>query len=164
MPTDTIYGIVANAHDEKAVERLYELKGRRPDKPLIILISSLLQLESFGIILNEEINEVLNTYWPGPVSIILPTQSDKHEYLHRGQRSLAFRMPAKKELLQLIEASGPLVAPSANPEGLPPATSIEEAKRYFPKGVDFFADRGRVRGNPSKLIKVTDGDIEILRG
>jgi L-threonylcarbamoyladenylate synthase len=163
LATDTIYGLVARAADKQAVERLYRIKGRTPTKPFIILISDIAQVEQFGADLNKFTKEVCDTYWPGPVSIIMPTNDDNFAYLHRGSNSLAFRLPAKPNLVNLIKHSGPLVAPSANPEGLLPATNIEKAKEYFGNSVDVYVDEGEVIGTPSKIINIVDGKEKIIR-
>lgn len=165
IATDTIYGVVARALDEVAVARLYDIKGRTPTKPFILLISDISQVSLFGVELNEQRIALLQTYWPGPVSVILPTNNDNLAYLHRGQNSLDFRLPHKKELIELINKTGPIVAPSANPEGLEPSINIEQAKSYFGSTVDFYIDSGEVMGKASKIIKIsTNGAVRIIRG
>ncbi|MFZ3011546.1 MAG: L-threonylcarbamoyladenylate synthase [Minisyncoccia bacterium] len=164
MPTDTIYGIVGNALNEKTVLRIYDIKKRAPEKPCIILIGNITELEKFNIYLPLEQKETLVKYWPGPVSIILDSPGEEFAYLHRGTNTLAFRMPKTDSLQSLLMETGPLIAPSANPEGLPPAEDTEEAKRYFGGVIDYYMDRGRIVGKPSKLIKLNkDGTINILR-
>lgn len=159
VPTDTLYGVVAQALHEQAVTRVYAAKKRAPAKPCIILISSLEELTIFGVMLTTKRTETFAQYWPGPVSIILPCGADVPAYLHRGTHTLAFRLPADTAVRDLIEKSGPLIAPSANPEGLPPATTIEEAKRYFGRNVDFYLDGGTRTGAPSMLIALDDRDV-----
>lgn len=159
IPTDTIYGLVGNALNLQTVERIYKIKGRSPEKPFIILISDMAQLNLFGITPTDE----LNTYWPGPVSIILPCDNEKFRYLHRGTGSLAFRLPAKDDLRQLLSKTGPLVAPSANPEGEQPAATVAEAKAYFGRLVDGYQGASKLIGAPSRLIKITNGEVEVLR-
>lgn len=163
LATDTIYGLVAYALDKNAVERLYKIKGRSPSKPFIILISDISQLSLFGITLNKYIKNRINQYWPGPVSIILDCHDKNLDYLHRGQNSLAFRMPNKRGLINLIDNTGPLVAPSANPEGLEPAKNIQQAKNYFLNKLDFYIDEGYVNANPSKIVKISENNVKILR-
>lgn len=156
MPTDTIYGITGLALNKNTVERIYSVRKRTPSKPMIILISSIDNLKLFGI--KTEI-EQLNEFWPGKVSIILPCHDEKFYYLHRGANSLAFRLPNEKHLRQVISKTGPLVAPSANTEGMSPATTIEEAEKYFGNNIDFYLDGGKIEGSPSKLIKIEGGKI-----
>lgn len=95
--------------------------------------------------------------------MILPCTSKKFEYLHRGTKTLAFRFPKKKSLVNLLEKTGPLVAPSANPQGLPPASTAKEAKAYFGETVDFYISGGKPRKKPSKIVRISGGGLEILR-
>jgi len=165
IPTDTIYGLAGKALDEKVVERIYEIKGRKPDKPLIILISALKDLELFNIALDNKVRKMLSKYWPGKVSIILPCPKKELAYLHRGTNTLAFRLPDFPELTNLIKQTGPLVAPSANPEGLKPAEGVSEAKNYFGKEVDFYVAGGSLKSEPSTLIAIAinKNAVEIVR-
>jgi L-threonylcarbamoyladenylate synthase len=184
MPTDTLYGLVGRANSKKAVERIYKIKGRDRKKPFIILISSLNDLKKFGIEHYDIINNVImkKKLWPGPVSVVLPCTStwiQKMKYLHRDVGSLAFRFPKKKSLLKILKQTGPLVAPSANPESLKPAANITQAKKYFgpirgregsqrastSNGIDFYLSGGTLKGKPSALIKIDKkSKIEVLRG
>lgn len=162
IATDTLYGVVGQALNRRAVERIYTVKKRTPTKPFIILISDLSDLAKFNITLTGFAKNAINNYWPGPVSIILDCPDPDLEYLHRGTNSLAFRMPANQDLLEFIKKAGPLVAPSANPEGLTPAPTIEDAKNYFGDTVDFYIE-GTVNTKPSKIIKITNSSEEIIR-
>lgn len=173
MPTDTIYGIVGNALNGKVVSRIYDIRKRDPDKPCIVLISGVKDLEKFSIHLSNEQKEKIKEYWsfdkaqdfqPGPVSIVLDCVDQKFFYLHRGTQTLAFRMPQQTGLQELLRETGPLIAPSANLEGLSPANNIHEAKNYFHEMVDLYVDGGERGGNASKVIKLhKDGTIHILR-
>lgn len=169
LKTDTLYGILGQALNQKTVERIYKIKGRNKSKPFIILISNISDLRKFGVQVDTQTKTILKNYWPGKTSVILPLSDkrqaigDKLKYLHRGKKSLAFRMPAKKSLINILEKSGPLVAPSANPEGLPPAENISEAKKYFGEEVDFYLSGGKADSKPSKLIAIKNGKIIVLR-
>ena len=164
IPTDTLYGVVGRALDTKTVERIYQIKNRVPDKPLIILIGSEEELKKFSINLSSKQKEILKKYWPGPVSIIFDCNDSKFEYLHRGTKTLAFRIPNERELRDLLMATGPLVVPSANPEGMPPAENIPEAKYYFKEKVDLYVDGGERSGKASRLIMLSgDGRETVLR-
>ena len=87
----------------------------------------------------------------------------KFEYLHRGTKTLAFRIPKAAWLRKLLQETGPLIAPSANFEGEPPALTIRAAKKYFGENVDFYADAGRLVSKPSTLIKIERGKVTVLR-
>ena len=167
MPTDTIYGIVGRALAPETVNRIYDLKKRAPEKPCIILIGNITELKKLSIILSEEQKNKLKECWTtdsAPVSIVLDCPDEKLSYLHRETKTLAVRLPASPSLLKLLLETGPLIAPSANPEGMMPAEDIKEAKKYFGDSVDYYMDRGRITGKPSKLIKLQkDGSVSILR-
>lgn len=163
LATDTLYGLVGSAFSTDAVERIYALKQRDNQKPLIVLISSIEDLERFGIVVSDELERELRTYWPGPYSIILPTVDEEFEYLSRGTDAIAFRLPDSEELIEILETSGPLVAPSANVEGRAPATTISEARRYFGDSIDFYLDGGELTGKPSTIIRLDSDEPEIIR-
>ena len=164
IPTDTIYGICAPALDKKAVEKVYKLRKRDPKKPMIILIGSLDDLRKFNIDLNAWQKKILKQVWPGKVSAVLPCLDKKFAYLHCGTKTLAFRLPKKRELLKILSISGPLVAPSANREGQTPSKNIAQAQKYFGKNV-FYYGKGDLTGAPSALIDLTDkiDKVKVLR-
>jgi len=163
MPTDTLYGIVGIAENKNTVERIYEIRKRAPQKPCIILIKHADEINFFRSALPEEEEKIFEKY-PGPVSVILDCVSDEFEYLHRGTKTLAFRIPVSQELRDLLSKTGPLVAPSANTEGLPPSKNIQEAKEYFGDKVDLYVDGGEAIGKASKVIRLhPDGSVSIVR-
>lgn len=157
-PTDTLYGILAQALDKKAVERIYKIKGRDATKPFIILITEIDDLKKFGI------SADLSVFTP-KVSVIVACSNKKFTYLHRGKNSLAFRMigPRNKNIYSLIKSVGPLVAPSTNPEGLQPAKTVWEAKKYFGNNIDMYMCGGTRNAKPSTIISLLDGKPKILR-
>jgi L-threonylcarbamoyladenylate synthase len=163
LPTDTIYGIVGSALDKKVVEKIYRLRKRNRKKPMIVLISSLGDLKKFGVQVTPTTRKILQKAWPGKVSVILPSRSKKVAYLHRGTNAIAFRMPKPAWLRKLLVKTGPLVAPSANIEGKPPARTVGEAKKYFADKVDFYVDAGRLVSKPSTLIELRGGTVRVLR-
>jgi L-threonylcarbamoyladenylate synthase len=163
LPTDTLYGLVGSAFSKEAVDRIYDLKSRSEKKSLIILISSIDDLNKFGVELTDTVKKFIKKHWPGKVSIIFPFNNKKLYYLDKMNGTLAFRFPKKGDLIKLIKETGPLVAPSANPEGLAPANDIDEARIYFDEKIDFYVDGGKIESEPSTLIKIDGDKIEILR-
>ena len=163
LPTDTIYGLVGRALSKKAVQKIYKLRKRNAKKPMIVLIDSLDDLKLFGIKLDGKTRKILQRVWPGKVSVVLPCPLKKFSYLHRGEKTLALRMPKNRILRKLLKQTGPLVAPSANREGEKPAETIKEAYRYFGDKSNFYVDALRLHSPPSTLIKLTNGRIVILR-
>ncbi len=167
LPTDTLHGLVGSAFSKKAVKRIYKLKKRSPDKPLIILIADLKDLTSFGIQCLDIRYLNIGEYWPGKVSIALqcpkcPKQNTKHLVCRNS--TMGFRLPKPEWLRDLLRQTGPLVAPSANPEGKSPAQTIGQAKKYFDNKVDFYFSKGKLAGQPSTLIKIDKkGKVEVLR-
>ena len=161
LRTDTVYGILAIASNQVAVERIYALKGRQSHKPFIQLISDSSQI--FGDAATFVQHEP--KYRDRPTSIVIESE-DAPDYLLRGGSSLAYRLERSGKLHEILEQTGPLVAPSANPEGLPPARTIEQAKKYFGDNIDLYIDGGEVPAytEPSRIIKPKpDGSVEILR-
>jgi L-threonylcarbamoyladenylate synthase len=154
MPTDTIYGLMGSALNKKAVERIYRARRREKNKPFIVLISSLNDLKKFRVKVNGAHLKILKLLWPGPISVILPCPNKKFFYLHRGKDTIAFRLPKNKQLREFLKKTGPLVAPSANVAGKPPARTIKEAKKYFGDRIDFYFDKGRRGGDPSSVVAI----------
>ncbi|MEK7539200.1 MAG: L-threonylcarbamoyladenylate synthase [Patescibacteria group bacterium] len=172
MPTDTLYGLLGCAQNIAVVNRIYEMRKRAPNKPCIILIGDISELEKFSIIISKKQKKAIKKYWGSdsggnkraPVSIVLDCEDETFAYLYRGAKTLAFRLPGQKGLRNLLKKTGPLIAPSANLEGLPPAQNISEAKKYFGDSVDLYIDGGTIEGKASKVIKLNkDGSINTLR-
>ncbi len=160
LRTDTLYGVIARAADEAAVQRVYDIKGRTPSKSPIILIDS---PEDMFDVYDTAVHEILAQHWPGPASVILPS-TNAPQWITRGNESVAYRMPAHDGLRKLIQITGPLIAPSANPEGLAPAMTIVEVISYFGDVVDVYVDGGEVSSpKPSTLYRLIGNDFEQLR-
>ncbi len=157
--TDTLYGLVARADNQAAVERIFSIKQRSPDKPVLVLIAN--QANLFD---EYETAPFYDGLWPGKNTVILPAPSAP-EWITRGTRTVAYRLPDDKSLQYLLEQTGPLVAPSANPEGQPPAATTGQAIDYFGTQVDFYVDGGEVTDDaPSRLLRPRlDGTMERLR-
>lgn len=162
MPTDTIYGIVGSALNPQTVEEIYKIRKRDTTKPLIVLISSLDDLKKFDIKLTKEQKSFLQKIWPNPVSVILSCPNEKFSYLHRGKKSLAFRLPRNGMLMQILKEVGPLVAPSANLEKEKPAETIEQAKKYFGDKISFYIDEGILKSKPSTVIQLYEDGLRLV--
>jgi L-threonylcarbamoyladenylate synthase len=163
IPTDTQYGIVTSATNQQSVEKIYQLRKRSTDKPLIVLIQTIQDIKNLGISIDPNQESILKKLWPNPVSIIIPTPNENLRYLHRGKNSIAFRLPKTDWLQKLLSISGPLVAPSANFEGEKPAATIEEAEMYFGDQIDFYLDDGDKTGRSSTIIKLLPANFELIR-
>lgn len=163
VPTDTLYGLVASVSDRDAVERVYRVRGRDAGKPCIVLLPDVSDLGRFGVDPDDASRDRLARIWPGKVSVVFPCRDPRWEHVHRGTGTIAFRVPAEKDLHMFLAAAGPVIAPSANPSGDPPAETAEEAEAYFHDNIDFLVDGGRVAGEPSTVALIEDGKWRVLR-
>ena len=158
IPTDTIYGLVATAKNEQAVQKIYDLK-QRDGKPGTIIAANVQQLVDLGI--KKRYLTAVEHYWPNPISIEIPHQI---AYLHQGTMRQAMRIPDDTNLLNLLEKTGPLQTSSANITGKPSATSVQSAQDYFGDSVDFYVDGGDLANRPpSTVIKIVDDTVEVVR-
>ena len=156
-PTDTLYGLFAPWGDAAAIESLYALKGRDQEKKLLALVADAGMAARHSA---AAIPETLLAHWPGPLTIVVPASNHP-----LGWPTIALRQPANKFCLALAACLGqPFYAPSANPQGQPPALTVEEARACFGEAVGVYVDGGAVLDSrPSTLVSVVDGDIKILR-
>lgn len=160
LPTDTLYGIVARASSPEAVERLYSLKHRER-KPGTTIAASSDQLVDLGV--DPHVVEEVATYWPAPLSIVLPLPA-RLAYLHQEVGESPFRVVADEHLQILLQQTGPLVTSSANQPGEQPARNLAEAQAYFGDTVDFYVDSGDIGDRePSTIARLSDNGLEILR-
>jgi L-threonylcarbamoyladenylate synthase len=162
LPTDTLYGICADATNPEAVEKIYTLKWRNPKKPLIVLVSLLEQIEEFfGIEIPKSVLPFFN--YPKPISVLLKV-GNKFSYISRGSGHIAFRLVKSGFIKEFLDSYGkPIVAPSANWEGFPPAETVWQALLYFGNSVAVYYDGGKLKGEPSALIKPEGDKVHILR-
>lgn len=124
MPTETVYGLAANALDGECVKKIYEAKGRPSDNPLIVHISSFSQWEPLVSEIPEKAKKLAQAFWPGPLTIILKKSSLVPKETSGGLDTVAVRMPSDENARRLIESAGvPIAAPSANTSGKPSPTA-----------------------------------------
>ncbi|GAC1387444.1 MAG: L-threonylcarbamoyladenylate synthase [Candidatus Saccharimonadales bacterium] len=159
LPTDTVYGICAQAASKTAVARLYSVKYR-PNKRGTILAGSVDQLVQIGF--KRRYLTAIQHFWPGPISVEIPCVD--LAYLNNGLGTIAVRIPADDRLQQILRHTGALLTSSANQPGEPPATIIQAAIDYFGDTVDFYLDGGDLSGRQSStIIRVVDDAIEVIR-
>lgn len=160
--TDTIYGILAAANSEKAVERLYEVKRRPLDKPVIILVADIDNIPDLTPSIKRKYQEISKNR---STTIITKVSPDFLPHLPRNGGTLAFRVVSESPLAELIRTIGLLVAPSANPSGEEPAKNITEAINYFHELVPIYVDSGETAdAQPSQIVRINEGgEIEFLR-
>ncbi|MDE1768072.1 MAG: threonylcarbamoyl-AMP synthase [Candidatus Micrarchaeota archaeon] len=145
FPTETVYGIGANALDRHAVEKIFKIKGRPSDNPLIVHVSSVKMAESIADI-DPKYMEAIKRIWPGPLTIIAKAKKSIPKNVTGGLDTVAIRMPDNKIALSLIKSSGlPIAAPSANISKKPSSTKADHARGYFNGKVDIIIDGGRTK-------------------
>jgi L-threonylcarbamoyladenylate synthase len=158
LPSDTLYGLMACAANQKAVERLYALKSR-DHKPGTIIAANIEQLVDLGI--KARYLKAVEQFWPGAISIETPHSID---YLNMSTGRQGLRIPDDAALRAFLEQTGPLQTTSANKPGEHAANTIAEAQAYFGDAVDFYVDGGDLSGRPpSTIIRIVDDAIEIVR-
>ena len=162
-PTDTIYGLLAQADSPRAVDELYRVRQRDRTKSCIILLSS---ADNIPELTTEQRRIYDRLYCKRPTTVAAKVSPDVMPHLVRTDGTLAFRVvPPETALSELIRLVGPLLAPSANLAGQPPATTVNEATAYFGDQVTVYVDSGEIKGvMPSRIIKFTDdGQVITLR-
>lgn len=164
FPTETVYGLGANALNPEAVARIFEMKERPSFDPLIVHISNLECLKLLCKSVDSRVYLLAEKFWPGPLTIVLPKSEAVHDIVTSGLTSVAIRMPDHPIALQLIKASGnPIAAPSANKFGKLSPTKASHVKKQLPN-VDFILDGGETTvGIESTVIALTDAGFQILR-
>lgn len=167
MPTETVYGLAANALEEKAVAKIFEAKGRPADNPLIVHIADFEDIERFGLV--REVPEVAKAlaenFWPGPLTIIMPKSDNVPTITTGGLDTVAVRFPADKNAQRLIRASGcPLAAPSANISGSPSPTTAAHVYADMKGKIPAIIDGGECQvGLESTVVSIKDGVVTVLR-
>lgn len=167
MPTETVYGLAANALDERAVARIFEAKGRPSDNPLIVHIGEFEDIEKFNLVREIPIDaKALATFfWPGPLTIIMPKSEIVPSITTGGLDTVAIRLPENKDARRLIKASGcPLAAPSANLSGSPSPTTAMHVFNDMQGKIPAIIDGGECSvGLESTVVSVKDGVVTLLR-
>ncbi|ANC78983.1 tRNA threonylcarbamoyladenosine biosynthesis protein [Fictibacillus phosphorivorans] len=165
IPTETVYGLAGNARSDDAIKRIFEAKGRPSDNPLIVHISDLSQLEGLVSSVSETAQKLMNAFWPGPLTIVLPKGENVSERVTAGLSTVAVRMPDHEIALAVIAASGvPLAAPSANLSGKPSPTSAQHVYEDLKGRIPGIVDGGSTGvGVESTVVECTGELVTILR-
>jgi tRNA threonylcarbamoyl adenosine modification protein (Sua5/YciO/YrdC/YwlC family) len=156
IPTDTVYGIAANAFSAEAVQSLLNAKGRDRQSPPPVLIANLNMARALVESLPDAAIKLAETFWPGALTMILRAQPSLQWDLGETRGTVALRVPDHKIALALIEETGPLAVSSANLTGQPAATTCKQAFDYLDKSVAVFLDGGpSPKGEASTIIDMT---------
>lgn len=168
FPTETVYGLGADATNPEAVKKVYQAKGRPSDNPLIVHVSSIEMVETYATSISPIAYQLMTHFWPGPLTLIFPTHPERplSKVVTGGLDTVAFRMPDNDITLQLIkESATPLVGPSANTSGKPSPTTAQHVLHDLDGRIDGVIDGGRCQiGIESTVVDMTQQDvITILR-
>lgn len=165
FPTDTVYGLISDAGNKKAVNRIFQIKKRDNKKSLPIFIKTINIAKNLAITDSVQ-TSLLKKYWPGKITVILKRKVSKKLY-GIDKKNIALRVPKYKPLNELLEKLGfPLVQTSANISGINPITSIKEAILQFNNNhikPDLLIDGGKLLGKSSKVIDLTVNPYKVLR-
>lgn len=170
LPTDTVYGVGADAFSASAVQRLLDAKGRGRQSPPPVLVAGLTTLRALVAEVPEPVERLVEAFWPGGLTIVLPSQPSLSWDLGDSHGTVAVRMPAHRIALELLEETGPLAVSSANLTGRPAAVRVEDARDMLGDSVAVYLDDGYSKdGVASTIIDATGlvgdagGVVRVLR-
>lgn len=165
FPTETVYGIGASIYSEKAIKKIFVAKGRPNDNPLIVHISNYNCLKDIVTEVDDISKKLMDSFWPGPLTIILPKKKNISNTITANLDTVALRMPSNEIALKLIESCGvPIAAPSANISGKPSGTNIKDIFDELNERVDAIIDGGNTDvGIESTVVRVINNTVHILR-
>lgn len=164
MPTDTVYGLAADAFDPTAVRRLLRAKGRSRTMPTPVLIGNLETMKALATGLDDDTGDLAGEFWPGALTIICRQQPSLRWDLGDSRGTVALRMPDHPDAIDVLNDNGPLAVSSANRTGLPPATTVEEAAEMLGDAVTIYLDAGPTPGPvPSTIVDATGHTLKVVR-
>ena len=165
FPTETFYGLGANALDTEAVARVVTLKGRGSDSPIAVIVADRAMLAQIVDDISPAAEKLIARFWPGPLTLVLPAKKGVPAPLVNAEGKIGARVSSHPTAARLARELGrPLTATSANPSGKDPARSIAEAKAYFADRIGVYLDGGALTGQAASTVaEISGGEVKILR-
>lgn len=165
IPTETVYGLAANAYDTDAVTRIFEVKKRPYFDPLIVHTHGLIEAEEFVERIPENAIKLAESYWPGPLTLLLPKKDIIPDLVTAGMERVAIRVPNHNLTYKLLESIDfPLVAPSANPFGYVSPTTAKHVEKQLGSDIDYILDGGDCHiGIESTIVGFDENQTVIYR-
>jgi len=163
FPTETVYGLGADAWNASAIAKIFEAKGRPSDNPLIVHVSMVDEIHAFAFDIPEKAYQLIEAFWPGPLTLVLKKKPEVLDVVTAGLNTVALRMPDHDIALELIKQTGPLVAPSANHSGKPSPTKAVHVIEDFGEELAVLDGNSTKIGLESTVIDLTDVFPAILR-
>ncbi|AHK32804.1 Uncharacterized protein Pd630_LPD05610 [Rhodococcus opacus PD630] len=164
LPTDTLYGIGADAFDSEAVAALLRAKGRGRDMPVPVLVGSWNTIDGLVYSVRPQTRDLIRAFWPGGLSLVVEQAPSLAWDLGDTRGTVMLRMPLHPVALELLREVGPLAVSSANVSGRPPATTVEDAREQLGGSASVYLDGGRAeQGQASTIVDLTGATPRILR-
>ena len=164
IPTDTVYGVAADAFDADAVAALLAVKGRGREMPPPVLVSTATTLDALAVDIPDYARALVKEFWPGPLTVVCKQQASLRWDLGDSRGTVAVRMPDHEIALELLERTGPLAVSSANKTGQVPATDADVAEEMLGEYVALIVDGGPTPGSEaSTIVDVTTTPGRVLR-
>jgi L-threonylcarbamoyladenylate synthase len=164
FPTETLYGLGADARSAAAVARLVAVRGREEGKPILVLIRDLDMATTVAGDVPPAARRLAARFWPGPLTLVLPARAGLPGPLTAGSGTVGVRVPGHPLARALVEGLGaPVTAPSANPPGAPAPRRLTEAQAYFGGRVAVYLDGGELAGGGSTVVALEGGELRLLR-
>jgi L-threonylcarbamoyladenylate synthase len=163
IPTDTVYGLAVDPFRPGATDRLFAAKRRPREVNLPVLVSGLEQVFLLATGIPEGAMRLMDRFWPGPLTIVLPSRPDLDADLGEDEATVGVRCPDHVVPRALSERAGPLATTSANLHGRPTLTTAEEVVSVFERSVPVVLDGGECRGRPSTVVDCTGQEPKLLR-
>ena len=165
FPTETLYGLGADALNFSAVEKVFQLKGRDPHNPFPVLVSDRAMLDSLVTEITPLAEKLMARFWPGPLTLVLPARTDVPKPLVNSTGGVGVRISSQPIAQEIVKMLGrPLTATSANPSGQPGAQTLAQARNYFSGEIEIFIDGGALASRTgSTVAAVARSKIKIIR-
>lgn len=162
LPTETVYGLFADALDEEAVNLVYTLKNRPKEKAMNLNVATLDQIYAYSSQQPAYLDHLFKIFLPGPLTIILRANDKVPQWINSGLDTVGFRVPNHPVTQEIIASFGPLIGPSANVSGKPSGKKFDEISQQF-KGVQGYEDDLVISGVDSTIIDLSETTVKILR-
>lgn len=164
IPTETFYALACNPFSEKALEKLFFLKKREPNKPILLLLGSLDDLSLVASRVPSLALKLIKNFWPGPLTLVLPARKELPKLLTANLNTIGVRLSSCEITRKVAQAFGkPITGTSANLSGSFPCKNPEEIAKGFP-AIDFILDDGDIKSEkPSTVVEILDRKIKLIR-
>jgi L-threonylcarbamoyladenylate synthase len=165
FPTETLYGLGADALNEEAVDIVFRLKGRDPNTPIPVLIADEAMLGQVVYSIPPIAQQLIQRFWPGPLTLVLPARANIPKLLLNASGAIGTRISSQPIATQLVQAlARPLTATSANPSGAEPARTLVDARNYFGNNVSTYVDGGTLISKRGSTVAEVQGEkLKIIR-